>query len=61
MPMTATTMPRATPMMVAATEMIRVLRRPTPRSWGRTSAIAPKSKKVRMMVLSQSIVALRRR
>lgn len=53
--MTATTMPSATPMMVAAMEMMRVLRRPTPSSWGRTSAIAPKSKKVRMMVLNQSM------
>lgn len=54
--MTATTMPSATPMIVAETEMIRVFKRPTPINCGRTSAIAPKSKNVRVMVLNQSMV-----
>src|SRR3954470_3394694 len=57
MPMTATSMPSTRPIAVAATEMIRVLVRPTVSICGRTSAMAEKSKKVRPRSFSQSMEA----
>src|SRR3954454_25306887 len=58
MPIMATTMPSTRPSAVAATEMIRVLRRPVPSIWGSTCHIAVKSRNVRLMVSNQSMGSL---
>jgi hypothetical protein len=56
MPMIATIIPSTTPMTVAQIEITRVFTSPTPSNCGKTCHIASKSKKVLMMLSSQSMV-----